>query len=140
MTTSALTQPGAIHRAWGLYLLDHDVRAADVLARVRRELRTRHDVYGYDLLAWSLHTLGRDAEAEEVMRRALSRGTEDAQLWYHGSAILHALGRDAEAAALLDRAVALNAQFAPRPLRELATLRSALAGVPRAVVVADGGR
>lgn len=140
MTASALTQPGAIHRAWGLYLLDHGVRAADVLARVRRELRTRHDVYGYDLLAWSLHTLGRDREAEKAMQHALSRRTEDAQLWYHGSAILHALGRDGDAAALLDRAVALNTQFAPRPLREFATLRSALAGVPRATVVADGGR
>jgi tetratricopeptide (TPR) repeat protein len=140
MTASALTQPGAIHRAWGLYLLDHGVRPADVLARVRRELRTRHDVYGYDLLAWSLHMLGRDTEAEEAIQVALSRHTEDAQLWYHGSAILHALGRDGEAAVLLDRALALNAQFAPRPLGELATLRSALADVSRPSVVAGGAR
>jgi Flp pilus assembly protein TadD len=116
------------------------VRPADVLSRVRRELQTRHDVYGYDLLAWSLHALGRDAEAESAIRKALARGTEDAQLWYHGAAILHALGRDGEAAVLLDQALALNACFAPRPLRELATLHAALSGVPRANIVADGSR
>ena len=111
-----------------------------MLARVRRELRTRHDVYGYDLLAWSLHALGRDKEAASAMRRALELGTEDAQLWYHGAAILHAVGRDGDAAALLDRALSLNAHFAPRPLPELETLRVALSGVTRAAVVADGSR
>src|SRR6185436_1851554 len=53
MTASALEQPGPIHRAWGLFILDHGTPrdAERVLAKTREELRTRHDVYGYDLLA-----------------------------------------------------------------------------------------
>ena len=44
------------------------------------ELRTRRDIYGYDLLAWALHKSGRDAEARAPMRQALALGTRDAML------------------------------------------------------------
>ena len=89
MSATALTQPGAIHRAWGLFLLDHGSRAeqAEVLRRARRELRERHDVYGHDLLAWALYRDGRIAEAREQMRAALAQGTEDVQLVAHANAL-----------------------------------------------------
>jgi tetratricopeptide (TPR) repeat protein len=89
MTASALEQPGPIHRAWGLFILDHGTRqdAARVLAKARVELRTRHDVYGYDLLAWALHREGRHAEARAAMRKALAQHTEDPQLLRHAQAI-----------------------------------------------------
>ena len=93
MTASALEQPGPIHRAWGLFILDHGTSrdAARVLAKTREELRTRHDVYGYDLLAWALHRQGRNAEARVAMRKALAQRTEDPQLFRHAKAIDAAL-------------------------------------------------
>ena len=93
MTASALEQPGPIHRAWGLFILDHGTPqdAARVLGKARVELRTRHDVYGYDLLAWALHREGRQAEARAAMRKALAQHTEDPQLLRHAQAIDAAL-------------------------------------------------
>jgi tetratricopeptide (TPR) repeat protein len=89
MAVSALKQPGPIHRAWGLFLLDHGTPrdAARVLARARDELRTRKDVYGYDLLAWALHRRGRNVEARAAMERALSQHTEDPLLQRHAAII-----------------------------------------------------
>jgi hypothetical protein len=73
--------------AWSLFLLDHR-RHVDVVSRkIRDELRTRQDVYAYDLLAWSLHVQGRDAEAKPVMLRALPEGTHGALLDNHLAAI-----------------------------------------------------
>jgi tetratricopeptide (TPR) repeat protein len=111
MRASALTQPGTIHRAWGLFLLDHGMEARDVLTRSRRELRTRRDVYGYDLVAWALHSLGRDREASVLMDSALAQGTEDAQLWYHAAVIRGDMGDQPRATALLDRARSLNPRY-----------------------------
>lgn len=118
MTRSALTQPGAIHRAWGLYLVDRGQRVGDVLRRVRKELATRHDVYGYDLLAWSLHAMGRDKEAWRAMERALALGTEDSQLAYHAAEIAQALGDSATAARQRARLASLapaTQSFVPVP-------------------------
>jgi len=94
MTASALEQPGPIHRAWGLFILDHGTSrdAARVLDKTREELRTRHDVYGYDLLAWALHRQGRNVEARAAMIEALARKTEDPQLLRHARAIDAAFG------------------------------------------------
>ena len=97
MATSALKQPGPIHRAWGLFLLDHGTErdVARVLAKTREEMKTRHDVYGYDLLAWALYKQGRFASAHDAMQHALSQHTEDAQLSYHATTIERALGNTA---------------------------------------------
>ena len=51
-------QPGPFHRAWSLFLLDHDREVPRVLAKVREEIQTRKDIYGYDLLAWALYKSG----------------------------------------------------------------------------------
>lgn len=80
-------QAGSFHRAWGLYLLDHDRQVAEVLARAEADLVTRRDVYGYDLLAWALHKSGRDPEACRAMRQALRLGTPDPMLLRHASTI-----------------------------------------------------
>ena len=48
----------------------------------RTELRTRRDIYGYDLLAWALHKSDRDAEARAPMRARPRLGTRDAMLYY----------------------------------------------------------
>ncbi|AHG93769.1 hypothetical protein J421_6234 (plasmid) [Gemmatirosa kalamazoonensis] len=112
MRASVLAQTGPLHRAWSLFLLDHGRDARGVLARSRAELRTRRDVYGWDVEAWALHALGRDAAAWDAMSRALAQGTEDAMLEYHAGVIAQTLGR-ADARAHLARALALNPSFHP---------------------------
>ena len=112
MRASVLAQTGPLHRAWSLFLLDHGRDARGVLARSRAELRTRRDVYGWDVEAWALHALGRDAAAWDAMARARAQGTEDAMLEYHAGVIAQTLGR-ADASAHLARALALNPSFHP---------------------------
>lgn len=108
LEVTVLQQPGEYHRAWSLFLLDHDRQVATVTRKIREELRSRRDVYAYDLLAWALHRQGRHLEARSAMREALRQGTRDALLFRHAAAIEAALG-DAEAAAGYSaRAYALN--------------------------------
>lgn len=85
-------QPGAYHRAWSLFLLDHGRHVATVTRKIREELRTRQDVYAYDLLAWALHRQGRDREAALAMKQAMREGTKDPQLAYHASEIARVSG------------------------------------------------
>jgi tetratricopeptide (TPR) repeat protein len=107
MTVNALRQPGPIHRAWGLFVLDHGSTrdAKRVLAKAREEQRERHDVYGDDLVAWSLYRLGRFSDARAASTRALRLGTEDPQLEYHAEMIARASGDSAAAIRHLDRAM-----------------------------------
>ncbi|HZE74061.1 MAG TPA: tetratricopeptide repeat protein [Gemmatimonadales bacterium] len=119
-------QTGPFHRAWSLFLLDHDRRVPDVLRKAREEISIRQDVYGWDLLAWALHKSARDAEAADAMGRALELGTRDAMLFYHAAMIEHALGHDAAARARLEQAFAVNPYWHPR---QPAAARAAL-GAP----------
>lgn len=80
-------QPGMYHRAWSLFLLDHGQRVDQVLAAAQAEIRSRPDVYGYDLLAWALFKRGRVEEAQTAMHQALAQGTRDPQLLQHAAAI-----------------------------------------------------
>ncbi len=80
-------QPGAYHRAWSLYLLDHGLQVAEVLQKAQDELRERKDVYGYDIVAWALHKSGRHADAQVAMRQALRLGTTDPLLMRHARSV-----------------------------------------------------
>lgn len=113
LDVAVLKQPGAYHRAWSLFLLDHDRHVRTVARKIEQELRTRKDIYAYDLLAWSLHKQGRDAQAGVAIRTALQQGTQDAQLFFHAGMIEHALGHDDIARAHLTRAHAINPSFHP---------------------------
>jgi tetratricopeptide (TPR) repeat protein len=102
------SQPGAYHRAWSLFLLDHGRQLHTVHQKIVAELRTRRDVYAYDLYAWSLHKQGRDVEALRAASCALAQGTQDAQLFHHASIIERAAGHSAEASEHMARARTLN--------------------------------
>jgi tetratricopeptide (TPR) repeat protein len=119
MEVAVAGQPGAYHRAWSLFLLDHDRRIPEVLANVQREIETRKDVYGYDLLAWALHKEHRDTEAREAMTEARRLGTQDAMLSYHEGMIDRSLGENARARYFLMKALELNPQFHPTQPREI---------------------
>ena len=98
MSVSALQQPGAIHRAWGQFLLDHGT-ARDrrtVLSRAQEDLRVRNDVYGHDLVAWALYRNGQIDAARREMRLALSQGTQDVMLKAHAKAIGVVAGETAD--------------------------------------------
>jgi tetratricopeptide (TPR) repeat protein len=112
MEIAVSKQATAYHRAWSLFLLDHGRRVGEVLAKAQEELKTRQDIYGYDVVAWSLHVSGRDHEARDAMSRALSLGTQDAMLFYHASMIDRALGRSEVAAKELEHARTLNPYLA----------------------------
>jgi predicted Zn-dependent protease len=87
MELVVLAQPGAYHRAWALYLLDHDRQVAMVLENIRADMMIRKDIYGYDLLAWALHKNGHPCEARQAMRQALALGTRDPLVLGHAEAI-----------------------------------------------------
>jgi tetratricopeptide (TPR) repeat protein len=108
LDVAVVKQPGAYHRAWSLFLLDHHRHVAGVYHKVLVELRTRRDIYGYDLLAWALHAQGRDVEAKAAMAHALAQGTRDAQLFCHAAVIERALGDETAASELFARARALQ--------------------------------
>ena len=113
MEVAVAGQPGAYHRAWSLFLLDHSLRVTEVLANVQKEIQTRKDVYGYDLLAWALHKEHRDAEARAAITQARKLGTQDAMLFYHEGMIDRALGENARARYFLTTALELNPRFHP---------------------------
>lgn len=104
MEVSVLNQPGAYHRAWSLWLLDHDRDVATVGRKVADELRSRRDVYGLDLQAWALFKQRRFVEAGRVMTLALARKTKDPLLDRHAAAIDSALARVAAVGPRLTRA------------------------------------
>jgi tetratricopeptide (TPR) repeat protein len=113
MEVAVAGQLGPYHRAWSLFLLDHDRRIPEVLKNVESELVTRKDIYGYDLLAWALHKSGRDSEARIAIQNALELGTQDAMLFFHAGMIERSLGNNAAARTFLERAVAVNPHFHP---------------------------
>lgn len=128
LDVAVLKQPGAYHRAWSLFLLDHGQHIDVVHRKILEELKTRRDIYGYDLLAWSLHRQGRDAEAQLAMLKALSQGTQDAQLFYHAGMIDHALGHDVTAREYLTKALTVNPYFHPT---QPGVARATLDSLPR---------
>ena len=128
MAVSALGQPGAIHRAWGLFLLDHDRDVSRVLREARKDIVGRCDVYGYDLFAWASYKAGHISEAQVAATRALSQGTEDASILYHAGMIAAAAGDTLAARAMLSRALTLNARFNPTQAPVAARTLQALGG------------
>jgi tetratricopeptide (TPR) repeat protein len=114
MEAAALSQPGPLHRAWSMFLLDHGREIAPVLERARTEMETRQDVYGWDLLAWALYRAGRTAEAARAMPHALALGTRDAGMEFHAGMIARAMGDDAAARDHPEAAVRINPYWHPR--------------------------
>jgi tetratricopeptide (TPR) repeat protein len=111
---AASQESGSMHRAWNLFLLDRGHDAAPIAAEAAADLRTRRDVYGYDLLAWALYRQRRFPEARQAMAAALRMGTPDASLLFHAGMIERALGNDAAAARHLERALEIHPGFHAR--------------------------
>jgi tetratricopeptide (TPR) repeat protein len=125
MELAVLQQAGPFHRAWSLFLLDHNREVPRVLAKVREEIQIRRDIYGYDLLAWALHKSGDDRRAAVAMSSALALGTRDAMLFYHAGMIALAQGEPSRAREYLRAALEVNPYWDPfQPAQARAVLAS----------------
>lgn len=100
-----------------MFLLDRNRRIPEVLANAQREIETRKDIYGYDLLAWALHKSGRNVAARAAMNEARRLGTRDADFFYHAGMIERALGDAPRARYFLSEALKVNPSFDPTHAR-----------------------
>jgi tetratricopeptide (TPR) repeat protein len=100
-------------REYALFLADHGRDVAQALELAQAESEVRHDVYGFDTIAWTLHANGREAEALTAIRQALATGTVDAKLLIHAGLIEIANGLPADGAGHLEQALALNPASSP---------------------------
>lgn len=105
---------GAVYdRQRALFCADHGRNLDEALVLARRELQVRHDVYAYDTLAWVCTKKGLKTEAEAATAKSLSRGTQDARLFYHAGMSALAAGNPPLAREYLTRALRLNPYFLP---------------------------
>lgn len=118
-------------RQRALFCADHDIHLDEALRLARRELKTRHDIYAYDTLAWVCFKKGRLQEADEAMRNALKRGAQDAKLFYHAGRIAYARGDRSRAKTYLARALACNPYFHPSAPQQARALLAKLDPVER---------
>jgi tetratricopeptide (TPR) repeat protein len=100
-------------REFALYLADHGKEAAQALELAQAESEVRHDIYGFDTVAWTLHANGREAEALTQIHEALATGTIDSKLLIHAGLIELANGLTADGVAHLEQAMALNPGSSP---------------------------
>jgi tetratricopeptide (TPR) repeat protein len=126
MERLAAAQGASYGREVAMVLADHDREPELALRIARADVARRPDIYGDDVLAWTLHKAGRHAAAKRAASRALRLGTEDATLHYHAGMIAAALGRPGAAARHLKRALALNPRF---DVRQAPMARAALDAV-----------
>ena len=99
------------NRDLALFYADHDMKLGESVELARRELEVRHDIYTWDVLAWSLYKHGDLTEAEDAISHALQQGTKDAQLLFHAGMIYDRLGDSTTAKKYLRSALQLNPQF-----------------------------
>ncbi|WP_035349056.1 tetratricopeptide repeat protein [Edaphobacter aggregans] len=99
------------NRDLALFYADHGLELDRSLALARKELEVRHDIYTWDVLAWSLFKNGKLREASEAITHALQWGTKDAQIFFHAGMIYEQLGDSAKSKDYLRRALETNPHF-----------------------------
>ena len=107
----AAERPEPFNRQWTQFRLDHRRDVRQTRALLEQEIRTRPDVYGWDLLAWARYLDGDVAAASRASEQALRQGTRDAALFYHAGVIAAAAGRAADADRLFQAARTTNPYF-----------------------------
>lgn len=114
IASMAAQSAGAVYdREYALYLADHGTNVGRALELAQAEAAVRRDVYAYDTLAWALHANGREAEALEASRQALSTGTVDAKLLIHAGLIEIANGLTDQGLGHLRAGLDLHPAFSP---------------------------
>jgi len=101
------------NRSLAYYYADHGIEVPVALELASTELKARRDIYGHDVMAWTLYKSGQPRAAQAQIQAALSLGTQDPRLFYHAGMIELELGRKDLARRDLSRALALNPHFQP---------------------------
>ena len=107
------TGNGGVDGLTGAALAEATGRPADALAEAQAEWQRRQFADVADILGWTLHLNGRDAEALPYAQRAFDTGAQSAPYAYHLGIIQLALGDRAGARANLTRALEISPQFSP---------------------------
>ena len=105
------TDAALYSRQLALFYANQDENLATALAAAEAELASRPDVYGYDVLAWTLYKNGRLDEAAAASEKALALGTQEALFYYHAGMIAAGQGNDNQATEYLSHALELNPNF-----------------------------
>jgi len=125
---AAGTHGHRLDRQYAIFCADHNRDPEGAYAAAIRDFDARHDVYGYDTLAWVCLKRGDTSEAKKSIDIALARGTKDPMLWYHAGCIYAAVGLPEEAAASFGKALETDPLFdgicAPKAAAQLAELQS----------------
>ena len=107
-----------------LFELDHEGASEAVLEAALASSESRPDAVGLDLVAWTLHRLGRVGEAAAASDEARATGIVDARITFHAGAIALARGDVAGGRALLGQALALGPALDPTDRAEAERLLS----------------
>ncbi|HEY7131229.1 MAG TPA: hypothetical protein VH440_03205 [Candidatus Limnocylindrales bacterium] len=102
--------------------------ASDALAHARAGYAATPTVRAADAVAWALHRLGRDTEAEPYVVKALRLGSIDPILRYHAGAIEAANGDRTNARHDLELALRIDPGFSATGAAEARRLLSTLEG------------
>lgn len=100
-------------RERALFYLNHDRKPSEALKLAQKDLQVRQDVYTYDTLAWALFKNDRAAEAKDAMKKALSFGTRDAEIFYHAGVIEQELNNIPGAIKWLEQSIKVSPFFCP---------------------------
>ncbi len=100
-----------VGRQLALFYANHNMNLESALVSAQAELASRPDVYGYDVLAWTLFKNGRLDEAAAASEQALRLGTPEALFHYHAGMIAAAQGNTPQARQHLRTALDLNPHF-----------------------------
>jgi tetratricopeptide (TPR) repeat protein len=99
------------NRNLALAYADHGRNLDRALAMVKEEMKTRHDIYEWDALAWVLYQSKKYDEARQAAGKALELGTPEPAFYYHAGMIALAQGDKDAARQHLQHALALNPNF-----------------------------
>lgn len=111
------------NRNLALAFADHSRNLDHALTMMKEEMKTRHDIYQWDAMAWVLYKTKKFDEAQQAIGRALELGTPEPGFYYHAGMIARALGDQDGARKHLQHALSLNSNF---DLKQAAVAREAL--------------
>ena len=118
--------PAEYSRELSLFYSERGLQSKKAVELARIDLTFRHDIFGYDALAWALYRDGQFEEAAKASQQALRTGSRNAKLHYHAGMIQHRLGHADAARKHLTHAVThhpafsvLDADIARQTLKEL---------------------
>ena len=90
------------------FFSDVEENPAEALKWARRDLELRHTSAAEDALAWALYRGNQFAEAAEIAKQILVRGTKDAHILAHAGMIFLAAGDGARGKETLSEAARIN--------------------------------